>query len=122
MPSPFPANATLTFQIAGPGLVTDTKGNKVPASYEPLELEAYLKPDGRPRTIYYPGIDDSEEPLTGRLIEPPPPKLPNKGTIEIREVSRTRQGTFKLVHPTQSPFGVNEILGDRIYVVFRQQS
>ncbi|MBW4692205.1 MAG: hypothetical protein KME27_10610 [Lyngbya sp. HA4199-MV5] len=128
MASPFPSNAVLTFSVATGAIATDPRtGNKQPATLT-VTVKAYLKPDSRPRGLFYPGIDESDEPLSGRLTNPS--TVPNgvghlsKGWAVITDpvTKDTQSGWFTLYRGTPSPFGVEAALGAKVSGIFRAQA
>lgn len=129
MASPFPANAVLVFQVSDGTMTTDPKtGNKKPGT-EAIELKAYLNSDSRPRGLFYPGLDEAEEPLRGYIVEAPDgsSNLPSgighlsKGQVTITDpvTGATKSGIFTLYRGTPSPFGVEAATGAKISGVFR---
>lgn len=122
MASPFPPNAVLTFSVTS-GFATDPKtGNKVPVATT-IEVEAYLKSDSRPRGLFYPGIDEQEEPLVGRAIEELPDGVANLSkawaTLTDPVTGKAQTGRFTLYRGTPSAFGTESVLGPKISGVFR---
>ena len=114
--SPFPANALITFEVTTAGTLTvdPATGNTI-VEKTPVVLEAYLKRSRGPNPVVEPGVDRSSETLEGRLVEPI--SLPNSisfgavGTAVINGQS----GTIRLRRGVQSAFGVNLVIGDKIY-------
>src|SRR5579885_3107981 len=128
MGSPFPANAVLTFSVATGPLVTDPRtGAKVPAVL-PVTVKAYLRSDTRPRGLFYPGIDEADEPLSGRFVDPS--TVPDgigqlsKAWAVITDpvTQKTQSGWFTLYRGTASPFGTEAALGAKVSGTFRVQA
>jgi len=113
--SPFPANAEITFEVSSGALVVDPDTGNTEMQKTSVVLEAYLKASRNPNVQTEPGVDRAAEVLEGRLVEPV--SLPNSipfgavGTAVINGQS----GTVRLRRGVQSPFGVNLVIGDRIY-------
>ncbi|GEM_PF-2840520 len=128
MGSPFPANAALTFSAAIGPLTTEPRtGARVPGALT-IEVKAYLKPDNRPRGLFYPGIDEAEEALTGRFVNPS--TVPtgvghlSKAWAVITDpvTKQTQAGWFTLYRGTAGPFRVEASLGAKVTGVFRAQA
>jgi hypothetical protein len=111
---------TLTFQVSDGTLVTDALGNPTP-NLQPLVVVAYLKNDGRPKHIFYPGADEDQLPLTGYFVEPQ--RVPDglKSQAIATCVFQEQAGEFELHLPAPSIEIVRDLLGDKIYGLFRRR-
>jgi hypothetical protein len=125
MSSPFGflQNATLSIPVTTDAMGVDpTTGNVLPQT-EILLVKAYLKPDRRPRGIFYPGIDETEEPMKGYSVEPQ--QLPDtvKSYTKVEAVISGIKGIFTLILPTPEPTApiVNPVTGIPITGLFKRQ-
>ncbi len=133
MASPFPTNAEITFSVASGTMTADSRGNPIPAVMT-VTIAAYLSPKGtpgvgNPRSRYNPGVDESEETLSGRVTDNPDGEsfLPegidhlSKGWATITDpvTGKTKSGYFTLYRGTPSPFGVEAALGASISGIFK---
>lgn len=126
--SPFPANATAIFTKPTGTLVTDpATGNRQPGQIT-VEIQLYLSPESgnsnRLRDINYPGTDEAEEALKGRLVDPMhlPPGIGNKAWCEIKNLvtdTVEKSGWLTISRPTPSAFEVEEALGALVKCTFR---
>ncbi|MDX2215516.1 MAG: hypothetical protein SFY66_19790 [Oculatellaceae cyanobacterium bins.114] len=128
MSSPFPPNATLTFQLPVSGETIDELGNAA-STTEDLVLLCYLK-EGKNRTRTGDALDAGEisrTPVDGRIVgrlvsgelqdlaELPPSLLPGaKATATIDRTGGNITGDFFLEASIPSAFGVDAVLGGKI--------
>ena len=124
MPSPLKlptlTKTTLTFEVGDGTMVTDALGNLTP-NRQALVVVAYLKNDGRPKHIFYPGADEDQLPLTGYFVEPMQvPAGLKSGAIATCEFQE-QTGEFELRLPAPSIEIVRELIGDKVYGLFRRR-
>lgn len=123
MPSPFPAlvhNSTLTFAAETGELVTDIDtGNQYPQRAS-TDIICYLKEDSKPKALYYPGIDASEQLFEGYCVNPMtlPPGV-NHGDVATATINGT-EGTFVLEESVGQLELVKQIAGAKIRGEFRR--
>lgn len=111
---------TLTFTVSDGTMGTDSLGNPTPNA-ETLVVVAYLQNDGRPKHIYYPGADENQIPLKGYFVEPKMvPAGLKSGAIATCQFQE-QAGEFELKLPAPSIAIVRELLGDKIYGLFRRR-
>lgn len=129
MPSPFAGytNSTLQFSIPSGELLTDpATGNRYPGAIS-TTISAFLKSDKSrdQNNLYYPGLDESEERLSGYATNPT--LLPVGvghlsrawATITDPVTKRTKSGYFTLYRGTPSPFGVEAVTGAVLKGIFK---
>ncbi|MGG6295294.1 hypothetical protein ACQ4M4_12965 [Leptolyngbya sp. AN02str] len=118
MASPFPANATLTFQVpvGEPGI--DTLGNMTQAT-EPFVAQVYFR-EAKNRGSTSNVAEESERvsrlQLEGRLVEPDslPANVSVKAAAVLRDlggVATELDGDFFLEESLGSAFGTSAVLG-----------
>jgi hypothetical protein len=111
---------TLTFQVGDGTLVTDGLGNMTP-NMQPLVVVAYLKNDGRPKHIFWPGADEDQLPLVGYFVEPQRVSVGLSSGAIAACVFQEQAGEFELSLPAPSIEIVRNLLGDKIYGLFRRR-
>lgn len=120
--SPFPANSVLTFSVANGQLTVDQDtGNVIPV-VEPLTITAYLVPmntqDNKSPQADAPGVNAAQERMQGYAVDPMLMPARIRNLAEADAVIDGKTGRFILRIPTQSAWGVNQVIGDRIYGIF----
>lgn len=110
----------LIFEVSDGTLTTDSLGNPTP-KLQLLTVTAYLKNDGRPKHIFYPGADEDQLPLMGYFVEPMrvPPGLKSHAIAQC--TFQEQSGEFELRLPAPSIEIVRALLGDKIYGLFRRR-
>lgn len=117
---PLLTKTTLTFTVNDGTMSTDSLGNPSPNTQE-LVVIAYLKNDGRPKHIFWPGADEDQLPLQGYFVEPQTvPANLKSGAIALCSFQE-QQGEFELKLPAPSIAIVRNLLGDKIYGLFRRR-
>ena len=130
MPSPFAAyaNSTLRFEVASGALVTNPVTGNVKPGTAIVEISAMLKQKRDPNREVRPGVDTSAAWLEGYVIEVQnaenPILLPSVVTPDSLCEARWagRSGQFVLTFAGRSPYGVAEIIGDRLKGYFQFNS
>lgn len=82
-----------------------------------------LREDTRPDVVNQVGVDETDLPIVARLTDPMklPPEVQQLARAEV-EFDDGQTGNITLIYPVQSPWGVHEILGDKIRGVWRRQT
>lgn len=124
MPSPLElallTKTELTFEVGTGTLAADSLGNMRPMSQQ-LVVQAYLKNDGRPKHIYYPGAEEDQLPLMGYLVLPQRVPAGLKSGAIASCIFQEQTGEFELKLPAPSIEIVRNLLGDKIYGLFRRR-
>lgn len=121
------ANATVTFQVAGTGVVTDPDtGNVAPAAAS-VTVELFLRAE-RIETIAYPGVDQASTVYDGYALAPLDSRIVigSQGTLtfageepmpcEVKALRLSYGGTGLLGQT------LSDVLGERIQLISRGQS
>lgn len=123
MPTPFTPyqNCTLIFEVQGSLSPTfDEFGNPVVQTSNSAEFQGKASQKKDPRVSAQQGIDSTQTYMEIRLTEPIalPPEI-KAGAIAKMTVAG-REGEFQLLPAIPSPYGVDEILGQKLSGYFTE--
>lgn len=117
------ANATLTFKLANTGVysIDPTTKNPIPLT-RVANILAFLepvKPDDQIVKLY-PGIDETQQLMTGRLINPLTFPVGVGHLSKANAVISNRTGIFELHLDMPDALGISSLIGVKVFGIFRE--